>query len=163
MKSKGFTYLLFIVVAIVWYNVFFRIKSNLMGEDVILPPNVAQLVNLKAHVRDTFVLHANYRDPFEGIGEKSTDLLNPNMPIIPVQPVYVAPKIKPVHQWPKVKYYGIMKKGNSKMPLCVFSFDDVLMHLRQGDSFYDGYVVRAIYRDSLVIQNKSLKKTFMKM
>ena len=163
MKSKGFTYLLVVIVAIVWYNVFFRIKSNLIGEDVILPPNVSQLANLKAHVRDTFVLHANYRDPFEGITVKSSEPVNSNMPIIPVQPVYVAPKIKPVHQWPKVKYYGIMKKANSKKPLCVFSFDDILMNLRQGDSFYDDYVVKAIYRDSLVIQHKSFMKTFRKM
>lgn len=162
MKSKGFTYLLVIVVAIVWYNVFFRIKSNLMGDDVIPSPNSAQFIKLQSHIRDTFTLHANYRDPFEGVSEKPVEVINPNLPIIPVQTIYVPPKITPVHQWPKVQYYGLMKKRDSKKPLCILNFDDMLLNLRAGDYFFDDYLIKAIYKDSVVIQHKNFRKTFFK-
>lgn len=161
MKSKGFTYLLLIVVAIVWYNVFFRIKSNLIGEDIILQPNSSQLRSLKSHVRDTFNLNANYRDPFEGTTEKTADASSV-LPIIPVQPVYVIPKIKPVHQWPKVRYYGLLKKNNSKKTLCIVNFDDMLLNLYEGDDFFDGYKIKSIHKDSVVIQHDKIQKTFYK-
>ena len=162
MKSKGFTYLLIVIVAAVWYQVFFRIKSNLIGEDVVLPANSVQLMNLKSTVRDTFTLNANYRDPFEGITEHETAVVNPSMPIIPFQPVYVAPRIKPIHQWPKIKYYGLMKKSDSKKPLCIVNFDDMLLNLREGDFCYDEYMIKSIYKDSVVIVHKGLRRTFLK-
>lgn len=161
MKSKPFTYLLLIIVAVIYYNVFFRIKSNLMGEETILSPNTSQTAILKSQIRDTFPLNANYRDPFEGIVEKPTPSINlaPNV----VQPVVRTPPPPPrPHQWPKVKYYGLMKKSTSKKPLCMVNIDDMLFDLREGDYILDGYMIKGIYRDSIVIQYKKIRKTFYK-
>jgi len=160
MKNKGFTYLLVIVVAVVWYNVFFRIKSNLIGEETVFQSNVSQLVRLTSDVRDTFVLNAKYRDPFESLPTQKDENLNSNLSTFPV---YNTPRTTPVYQWPKIKYYGIIKQTDSKKSLCIIYFDDVLLHLRQGDSFFDDNLIKAVYKDSIVIQHKSFKKTFMKM
>jgi hypothetical protein len=160
MKNKGFTYLLIIVVTIVWYNVFFRIKSNLMGEETIIQPTISTLVGLSSHVRDTFVLNANYRDPFESLPTQKDENLNSTASSFSV---YNAPRTTPVYQWPKINYYGIIKQKDSKKSLCIIYFDDVLLNLRQGDSFFDDNFIKAVYKDSIVIQHKSSMKTFMKM
>ena len=131
-----------------------------MGEETVFQPNVSQLVRLSSHVRDTFVLNANYRDPFESLPTQKVENLNSSLSSFPV---YNTPRITPTHQWPKIKYYGLIKQKDSKKSLCIIYFDDVLLNLRQGDSFFDDYLIKAVYKDSIVIQHKSFKKTFMKM
>lgn len=161
MKSKPLTYLLLIVVVVIYYNVFFRIKSNLMGEETIVAPNTTQMTKLKSQIRDTFPLNANYRDPFEGTTEKPAPTLNlaPNV----VQPqVHIPPAPPRPHQWPKVKYYGLMKKTTSKKPRCIVNIDDMMFNLLEGEYILDGYMIKGVYKDSIVIQYKKLKKTFVK-
>lgn len=160
MKSKPFTYLLLIVVAVIYYNVFFRIKSNLMGEETILAPNASQIAVLKSQIRDTFPLNANYRDPFEGVIEKVVPIININQPNIPQPPVYVPPP-RP-HQWPTIKYYGLVKKQSNKKPTSIINIDDMTYHLKEGEYILDDYMIKGIYRDSIVIQRKKIRKTFYK-
>ena len=161
MKSKSLTYLLLIIVAVIYYNVFFRIKSNLIGEETIVAPNTAQMMILKSQIRDTFPLNANYRDPFEGIVEKPSPTLDLAANV--VAPVIHTPPPPPrPHQWPKVKYYGLIKKSSSKKPLCMINIDDMLFNLREGEYILDGYMIKGIYRDSILIQYKKIRKTFFK-
>jgi hypothetical protein len=160
MKSKGFTYLLVIVVAIVWYNVFFRIKSNLIGEAPLPQSNFGDIVKLSAHVRDTFFLNANYRDPFESLPEQTDENINSSQSSFPV---YNTPSTITPYRWPKIKYYGLIKQKDSKKSLCIIYFDGVFLNLRQGDSFFDDYLIKAVYKDSIIIQHNKIKNTFMKM
>jgi hypothetical protein len=156
MKSKGFTYLLLIVVAIIWYNVFFRIKDNIMGENLPVADNMAIAKMYKTQPRKEFTLKANYRDPFSSKGSSITIASTNTTPQIPVQPVFKEPKLPPpppkVHHWPKIKYFGTVKNNSSKKALCIVNIDDMLFNLREGESVLDGIVIKKIYRDSLYIQ-----------
>ena len=155
MKSKGFTYLLLIVVAIIWYNVFYRIKENIMGENLPVTDNMAIAKMYKTQPRKEFTLKANYRDPFSSKGSSGSIAPTNTTPQIPVQPVYKEPKLPPppkIHHWPKIKYFGTVKNNTSKKALCIVNIDDMLFNLREGESVLDGIVIKKIYRDSLYIQ-----------
>jgi hypothetical protein len=155
MKNKGFTYLLLIVVAIIWYNVFFRIKENIMGENLPVTDNTTIAKMYKTQPRKEFTLKANYRDPFSSKGSSATIAPTNATPQIPIQPVYKEPKLPPppkVHHWPKIKYFGTVKNNSSKKALCIVNIDDMLFNLREGESVLDGIVIKKIYRDSLYIQ-----------
>lgn len=163
MKNKGVTYLLIIVVAVVWYNLFLRIKSNFVGDDIIIPPSNIEYSIIKTNARDTFKLNANYRDPFQGVSVSTQSaLIISNQPEVPKQNVYVAPKIEKVFQWPSVKYYGMLKKANSKKAVGILDFDGSHFNLLEGEYLYDDYQIKAVYRDSLIIKYNKLQKTFYK-
>ena len=155
MKSKGFTYLLLIVVAIIWYNVFFRIKENIMGENLPVTDNTTIAKMYKTQPRKEFTLKANYRDPFISKGSSGSIAPTNTTPQLTVQPVFKEPKLPPppkIHHWPKIKYFGTVKNNSSKKALCIVNIDDMLFNLREGESVLDGIVIKKIYRDSLYIQ-----------
>ncbi len=134
-----------------------------MGEDTIVAPNTQMKIDLKSRVKDTFPLKANYRDPFEGTTEKPVvAIVDPSMQQMQQQPVKLPPPPPRPHQWPKVKYYGIVQKNTSKKPLCIVNIDDMLFNLREGDYILDGYMIKTVYRDSVVIQYKKQKRCFKK-
>lgn len=153
MKSKGLTYVLLIVVAAIWYNVFFRIKDNLAGSDETFTETNSVAKMYKSHKREEFDINANYRDPFSGKKSKPVEVSNP-VPVNPI-PVYKEPKLPPppkVHHWPKMKYFGTVKNSASKKPLCIINIDDMLFNLREGEAVLDGIVIKKIYRDSIIVQ-----------
>ncbi len=162
MKNKGVTYLLLIIVAVVWYNLFLRIKSNFVGDDVIIPPSNIEYSIIKTNARDTFTLNANYRDPFQGISTSQSNPTISNLPEAPKQNVYIAPKVEKVFQWPSVKYYGMLKKANAKKAVGILDFDGSHFNLIEGEYLYDNYQIKAVFRDSLVIKYNKLQKTFYK-
>lgn len=133
-----------------------------MGEEAIVASTNLHAITLKSRVRDTFPLNANYRDPFEGIAVEPSSDINANLlPLI--QPVIkTLPSPPRPHQWPRVKYFGLVKKSNSKKPLCIVNIDDMLFNLREGEYILDGYMIKGIYMDSIVIQYKKIKRTFLK-
>lgn len=153
MKNKTLTYALLLVVAGIWYQVFFRVKNNLFGDDGLTNgTNGSQPTYQMPNItRDTFVLNANYRDPFETPKER----LNPtienqnNVPeprnIVPVTPQFV---------WPQVQYFGQIRKTNSNNPLAIINIDDIQLTVREQEEIFNEIYVRKIWRDSILIQYK---------
>jgi hypothetical protein len=156
MKNKGLTYLLLIIVAIIWYQVFFRIKSNLLVEDVFENKTTQKIARIDI-VKDTFALIPNYRDPFGGKISKS-------IPIDTLKNVKksVQISIPKVENWYAIKYFGLIQKTGSKNPLAILKIDGSQFSLRVGDEAFDGYVVKAIYKDSVLIKYKNKSKYFYK-
>ena len=159
MKNKGITFLLLIVVGIIWYQVFFRIKSNLSDEPSGLPTPSSKALRIKFQ-KDTFALQANYRDPFKAKStttapiETSTNDFPP-VNFTPPKPIPEPPK---PHRWPKMNYYGVMKSTSQKGNLAIIAIDNMLFNLREGEEAYDRLVVKKIYGDSvLVVQGKNTK------
>jgi hypothetical protein len=161
MKNKGLTYLLLIVVGLIWYQVFFRIKSNLEADaGPLAGGNPFALSDIRIR-RDTFSLQANYRDPFGG---KMSTIYNPDTVKRMKSPVENRqPKSYPVEQsWVKIRYYGLIKKTDSRDPLALLNIDNEQFFLRKGDDVFDGYQVQAIYRDSVLISYGKKSRYFYK-
>lgn len=157
MKSKALTYVLLLVVGIIWYQVFIRVKSNLTDEGETSTYNTQLSVNFKPIVRDTFILVADYRDPFGGalkVEPISTNQPNP-------EPIYrPAPPKKVEEQWPNIKYFGLVRKTDSNSPLGIISIDGIQLHLRKGESVFDDINIKAIGRDSIQVKYHKKLKTF---
>ena len=152
------TYVLLGVVAIIWYQVFFRVKDNLFGEETtVVQPN-QQMAIFEPIVRDTFLLNANYRDPF---GE--TKLGHTSAPPTSIQPASASVTSPPKMPtpWPAIGYFGQVVRKSSKNPLAIISVDGYKHTMRKGESIYDGILVKGVGRDSIVIRYKGENAHFL--
>lgn len=159
MKNKALTYGLLIVVAIIWYQVFFRVKGNLFGEDEALASTDGIRHELPSLARDTVDLKVNYRDPF-GMIKKSSQSVQLNDGNIGVAKPRPKPP-KPQTVWPSLKYFGLVQKTHSKKPLAIVSVDGIQLMLRKGEEVFDGIYIVKIERDVITIRyRKEIKEVF---
>jgi hypothetical protein len=162
MKNKGVVYLLLVVVGIVWYNVFFRIKDNFFTEETVLPSTENRTLKRPTFHRDTFQLHADYRDPFHGVTKtEEVKTLDPNVVNTFTPPKPTPPPPKP-HHWPKIKYFGLVKNQNAKSALCILQIGNSLYNLREGEMTQDNIEVRRITRDSVILAQGKYGKVVKK-
>ena len=158
MKNKGVTYALLVVVGLIWYNVFFRVKSNLFGEEETFVPSQATIRSMAAMQRDTFPLKANYRDPFSGTPVYTAPVAGPSTPV-----EHAPPPPPRVEVWPQIIYHGQVRKTGSKEPLAILNVDGMQFYLRHGESIFDNYVVRSIYRDSIEMAHGKQKRMLRRL
>lgn len=147
MKNKALTYLLIVVVAVIWYQVFLRIKSNVTANDDGSLALSQQNLKFVLIQKDTFLLDASYRDPFIGKSKLETSDI-PVQEIIPPPPT----PAKPQFTWPTINYYGWVRKTDSKNPLCIVNIDGMLLYLRKGEEIFDGIRVMAVERDFIQLK-----------
>lgn len=156
MKNKALTYILLIVVAAIWYQVFLRIKSNVSAEEGSPADLSRQTVEFQLIRKDTFLLSLNYRDPFTGKAQAAVkDELS-----LPEQALPPMPIMKPQFVWPKVTYYGWVKKTDSKNPLCIVNIDGILLYLRRGEEVFDGIRVVTVDRDFVELRKGKNQQLF---
>lgn len=158
MKNKALTYILLLGVGFIWYQVFFRIKGNLVdGEDAVLSPN-APIQKIQIASRDTVVLHVNYRDPFhlkKHSIQAQPDLEQQRPPVQNNRPQRAAP---PQFAWPNINYYGLIRNRHSKQALALMRADGLILNLREGDEIFNDIFVRQVTPDSLVLGYKKLRR-----
>jgi hypothetical protein len=158
VKNKALTYGLLIVVALVWYQVFFRVKGNFFGEEEEIVQPITAVNELPSLARDTVELNLNYSDPF-GLTRRKPSNINFDGAITrPQSP----PRQKPQTIWPVIKYYGLVKKSNSTKPLAIVSVDGIQLMLRTGDEVFDGIYIVKIERDLIKIRYKKETKEIFK-
>ena len=156
MKKKSFTYILLIVVAIIWFQVFARVKGSFFGEEAPEHQPIKNSMVMAPKVKDTFALNANYRDPFQDGGFTAVEEINENE----IEQLMERPKPPPPVYWPKIKYYGIVRNTESTKPLAIVNVDGVQLMLRKGEEIFDGIKLSAIGRDSILVVNKREKRFF---
>lgn len=158
MKNKALTYVLLLVVGLIWYQVFHRVTDNLFPEDSIPPdPNSAMMANFSME-RDTFAIQAEYRDPFVEEKKPSISLeeLGPPRP-----PVQAPPRAaKPKTQWPPIIYFGQVRRTSSKDPLAIIKVDGLQLMLRRGEEMFNDITLKEIWRDSVLVSYKKEKRVF---
>ncbi len=159
MKNKALTGILLVVVGLIWYNAFFRVKNSLFGEDETFNQrSFENPISFASLSRDTFSINLEYRDPF-GETKRSYEAEAPqNDPAARTR--IVERRIKPVINWPVIVYFGQVRKTNSKDPLAIISIDGYKHTMRKDEKVYDGIAIRAIGRDSLVIYYQKEKRIF---
>ncbi|ASS47967.1 MAG: hypothetical protein A3D31_01250 [Candidatus Fluviicola riflensis] len=166
MKNKGLTYGLIVVVSIVWYQVFMRVKSNFETDDALPVNTTTALMKRKIVKPDSFRLQANYRDPFTGklASSETAPTTNPNQ--LPVATTIQPPKPKPepvVIQWPTIKYYGLVRKTTSKDPRTLIAIDGYMYKVKQGEQVLDNVLVLKVTRDYVQIKYRKEVRTFEKI
>lgn len=156
MKNKTLTYVLIAVVVGVWYQVFVRVKSNFNSDETSVIQTSSLPTQFVSIERDTFSLEANYRDPFGSAAILSSTLMEVEKPQSYPEP----PRIKKEIVWPKIKYFGLVRKTDSNNPLGIINIDGMLLHLRKGESIFDDIKILAVGRDSILVKYANSKKTF---
>lgn len=154
MKSKKLTYVLLVVVALIWYKVFFRVKDSLFGSNEVLE-HAAQIAPLELLVtnKDTIELNLKYRDPF-GIQVKNE--ITETESNVEVQ----RPVVKEQFVWPSIKFIGRVQKTNSSNPLAIVRIDGIQLFVRKNDELFGDFRIKKIGRDSVVIRHKNESKIF---
>lgn len=160
MKNKLLTYILLIVVAVIWYQVFFRVKGNLLGDELVATEqrDANSLFELKQ--RDTIALALDYKDPFRS--RKKSNRTAQNLPS-PTKPVRRSAPTRPVkHQmeWPKIDYYGMVHNHDKKHPLAIIKEDGIIYKLTIGDELFNEIRVKAISQEEIVFQKKKTEKIY---
>lgn len=162
MKNKSLTYGLLIVVGVIWYQVFVRVKSNFEAEAV---PPPAQSGMMARHIvkPEAFHLRADYRDPFSGALASAVSE-TPSAPValssVPPPP---KPKPEPVMvRWPAIRYYGLVRKTTSEKPRTLITIDGSFYKVRQGDIVLDDILIRKVTREFVEVTYRKETKTFYK-
>lgn len=163
MKSKPLTYVMVIVVGIIWYQVFFRVKGNLSEEDSEIPKPNQSLASVRIISRDTVDLNVDYRDPFNyekmmrpiATGNEMNDL-NRNPQPVPQR------SRAPEFVWPKVTYHGLIRNRSSREPLGLVRIDGLVYNLRVGEEIFNEIYVKSIGTNELVLRFKKLSKSIYK-
>lgn len=160
MKSKPLTYVLLVIVLILYYNLFFKVK-NYLGSDSetdVVKPNRLQL-NAFELKRDTFFLDLSYRDPFEE--SDIVPLLTPSDNLEKQNTIEIGKSSNNV-LWSEIEYFGILKKTSSSAALGVVSIDGHKHQVRKGESLYDGIVIISLDKESIHIKYKKETKIFFR-
>jgi len=159
MKSKGFTYILLIIVAIIWYNVFFRVKSNLMGEEKLFSINDKGNYSVPITKKDTFKLKANYKDPFGNINNDFLTSKNKDQALLDELSTLskIPPEIKKII-WPQIEYKGLIKKSSSEEALCLLKINGELFNLLKGDYFLDNLFLKDVNKDYIEVEYNAESK-----
>lgn len=157
MKNKGLIYVLLVAVGVIWYNVFFRVVSNLTADEtgIVQPNETNQLFS--SIERDTFKLNASYRDPF---GAKTAVTTTPPPETTKVNPTAIVKKVKVKEPWPHIQYKGMVRKTSSSNPLAIIYIDGIQLQMRKGERVFDGITLKTIHRDSIVIYYQKEKRSF---
>jgi len=135
MKNKNVTYVLGLVVVIVWGVIIYRIVAAASESDDDIPV-VASSVQKEAYndfavQKDTTRLLLNYRDPFGLVKQKDTihvsssrspRLSNISMPI------------KPPFNWGFIQYSGYVRNPGSKKLITVISINGKNEMLAEGET-----------------------------
>lgn len=164
MKNKAFTYILIVVVGVVWYQVFLRVKSNFETEDALPQRPLSSITSRKILKPADFQLQANYRDPFTGKLASAENIpVNPNNNPTPVASTAPKPKPQPVIvSWPSIRYFGLVRKTSSKDPRTVIAIDGMIYKVKQGEQVLDNIYIQKVTRDFVEIRYRKETKTFYK-
>jgi hypothetical protein len=164
LKNKGLTYGLLIVVGIVWYQVFMRVKSNFEADDTLPVNTTAAVMKRKIVKPDSFRLQANYRDPFSGklATAETAPATDPNQ--VPIATTVKPPKPEPiVVPWPTIKYYGLVRKTTSNDPRTLIAIDGYMYKVKQGEQVLDNIFILKVTRDYVQVRYRKEVRTFEKV
>jgi len=161
-NNKTLTYILLAVVGFIWFKVFVRLKDNAEVETVQYTANHQGFTG-KISKPESFHLKANYNDPFKirKVAVNNPVSVDPNN--LPPKPVKEKPAPKVVY-WPPIKYFGFVKNNTpGRTPRALVAFENTIYKLRKNEVFLDGFEIKSLSRDEMVMKYKGEVRTFYKM
>jgi hypothetical protein len=136
MKNKTMTYVLGLVVAVVWGLIIYRIFDAASGNDDDAAPAMPSAIKKEAYndyelPKDTSHLLLNYRDPF-GL-EKPKDTLE-HMARRKVIANSLQTAAKPVFNWGIIQYSGFIRNPNTNKLVTMISINGKNELLAEGET-----------------------------
>jgi hypothetical protein len=133
MKNKNLTYLLGLVVAVVWGIIIYRIFDAAKGNDddmaIVHTTIKKEAYNDFAVPKDTVHLLLNYRDPFGVTKQKDTAVLPAKNIVHRINPIVP----KPAFNWNFIQYSGYVRNPSSKKLITLMSINGKNEMFSEGD------------------------------
>jgi len=137
--------------AIVFYKIFFVSSDEPVLPAFSIPePECADTVS-----EDSFVIVANYRDPF--LGSIWRGASPKKKPV--ATPIEKKPEPQKKHQWPQMSFLGVVEGKSGNLGLFTIAGKQ---HIVKSGAVVDGYTVSAFTADSITILYENEKKTLHK-
>jgi hypothetical protein len=162
MKNKKFTYILGILVSIVWgviiYRIFASVASNKDDTPVTKPRVNTQAYNDYTIPKDTSRLLLNYKDPFGLKKQKDTTSQVTTKPLVINTNKQL---LKPVFNWNFIKYSGFIRNPGSKKLLAVVNINGKPITMAEGETAEQVKLIKNL-QDSIKVSFNG-KTAFIKM
>jgi hypothetical protein len=149
VKNKKLTYLLGLVVLVVWGLIIYRVVNAVSSNDddsTVAPVKIAkEAYNDFSIPKDTTHLLLNYRDPFGIVRQKDTArvvIRRVTQPKIPIQ-------VKPM-DWGFIRYSGYMLNPSTKKLIALMSINGQNTTLSEGQTKNDVKLIKNL-RDSIKV------------
>jgi len=134
MKNKGLTYVLGLVVLVVWgliiYRIFLAANSDDDGPFENSTSLKKEVFNDYTIPKDTAKLFLNYRDPFAAPKAEEKEIA-PDRPAI--QKVVSSAPTKPPVNWNLVKYSGYIHNPGSKKLIAMMTINGKELMMSEGE------------------------------
>jgi hypothetical protein len=161
MKNKKFTYVLGLLVLIVWGVILYRIIGSLGNDDEEFQP-IRQVVKESYNdfevTKDTTKLLLNYRDPFGLTTYKDTTR---KVTVKPLSAKMGQAIIKQPFDWGFIKYSGYIRNPGSKKLIAVVLINGKTVMMAEGETAERVTLVKNL-QDSIKV-NFDHKSTYIKM
>lgn len=160
MKNKPLTFVLLGVVALLYYNIFFKVKGYLQDKNElsVVEPNRPNVSSVQL-IKDTIILKLDYRDPF---GQSNMMVINNDLDSLNKIKESIKYKQPEYVNWPDIKYHGLLKRTSSSKPLGILSVDGYKHQIRKQENLYDGLVILSMNAEAVKVRYKKETKTFFR-
>ena len=164
MKNKTTTYALIVVVLLLWGYIVYKIYAGVSGDEtpeatvVRSKPQVKESIALKV---EDYTLNLNYRDPFLGkAAQQNVERPKVTQRSQQVRPLVQRAPVPPpeVIDWSFIQFKGIMKNPTSQKIVSIVIINNAQYMLEEG-AIGGGVKVIKVYKDSLKVSYKNIKKT----
>ncbi len=137
MKNKKVTYLLIVMVAVVWGVIIYRIFDASTGsDDTITMTNPVKTIKEPYDdymlPKDTTKLLLNYRDPFGIVAFKDTTTIKAIATHHPTKSVTIIPKV--AFNWGFIQYAGYIRNPSSKKLIALVTINGKNEMLAEGET-----------------------------
>jgi len=134
MKNKGLTYVLGLVVLVVWGMIIYRIFLAVKADDEPLQSSTSlkkEVFNDYTIPKDTTKLLLNYRDPFAAPKPEEKEI-SPDKHAI--QKVFSSVPIRPPVNWNQIKYSGYIHNPGSKKLIAMMNINGKELMMSEGET-----------------------------
>jgi hypothetical protein len=151
-KNKALTYVLIVVVLLVWGVIIYRIVIAYSGghdESYVPPPAPKEVFNDYAVPKDTARLLLNYRDPFGIVVKKDTakpparNRLNAGIARLNMAPSF---------NWDIIRYSGYIKNPGSKKLIAFMKVNGKEAMMSEGETVGQFKLIRNM-KDSVLVKS----------
>ena len=144
LKNKKITYLLIILVMLIWGLVFYKIYSKFGGSKRIVKSLPKSVGSIESNQSDSiFTLVLNYPDPFLKAGSQADNH--------PVTAANIPQKQAIV--WPSIEYRGYVVLSNKKECTGLLKIQNSDLLVKQGKEYFE-VKIRSITKDSIFVVYK---------
>ncbi len=156
MQNKKALYLLIPAVIIIWGIIAYKIIIGLNSDDNIMPADFStkQTNKVRQETSNNYTLIASYRDPFLGIVQKTTSVINHDT----IKRNIIKPIQKTEILFPNIVFFGCIKNKMSNKEFAIIKVDGKERTMGIGES-EQGIEIKKIYKDSIVISFNNVLKT----